>query len=264
MEFLWPILAKIELICQQTQVSGVNPSSGVPERMTGGWWGGLAMITGTDKTDEAVLFHSVSSVVCLDRLTRKVIASVDSDPNSVLRNHLRVQVIPVPVCHFRWRMSVAHSDTDINRHFNQAAYCRYCMDAAASATHKGYLQHFKRDFYAYRMKQIDILYQGEAFTEDERDVCVWEDGNLANTLHFQILNGTKNVAFCTMLFHNSFSSNLSNDGLMLQLAYDLLLCTRVCHCLINSFPQVQHYASVNQISIGPDNGLSPIRCQALI
>ena len=43
MEFLWPILAKIELICQQTQVSGANPSSGVPERMTGGWWGGLAM-----------------------------------------------------------------------------------------------------------------------------------------------------------------------------------------------------------------------------
>ena len=43
MEFLWPILAKIELICQQTQVSGANPSSGVPERMAGGWWGGLAM-----------------------------------------------------------------------------------------------------------------------------------------------------------------------------------------------------------------------------
>ena len=36
MESLWPILAKIELICQQTQpVSGANPSSGVPERMTG-------------------------------------------------------------------------------------------------------------------------------------------------------------------------------------------------------------------------------------
>ena len=167
-----------------------------------------AIITGTDKTDEAVLFHSVSSVVCLDRLTRKVIASVDSDPNSVLGNPLRVQVIPIPVRHFRWRMRVAHSDTDINRHFNQAAYCRYCMDAAASATHKIYLQHFKRDFYAHRVKQIDILYQGEAFTEDELEVCVWEDGNLANTLHFQILNGTKNVAFCTMLFHNSFSSNL--------------------------------------------------------
>ena len=44
MEFLWPILAKMELICQQTQVSGVNPSSGVPERMTGGWWDGLAMV----------------------------------------------------------------------------------------------------------------------------------------------------------------------------------------------------------------------------
>ena len=43
MEFLWTILAKIELICQQTQVSGANPCSGVPERMTGGWWGGLAM-----------------------------------------------------------------------------------------------------------------------------------------------------------------------------------------------------------------------------
>ena len=44
MEFLWPILAKIELICQQTQVSGAHPSSGVPERMTGGWLSGLAMI----------------------------------------------------------------------------------------------------------------------------------------------------------------------------------------------------------------------------
>ena len=43
MEFLWLILAKIELICQQPQVSGAHPSSGVPERMTGGWWGGQAM-----------------------------------------------------------------------------------------------------------------------------------------------------------------------------------------------------------------------------
>ena len=43
MEFLWPILANIELICQQPQVSGANPSSGVSERMTRGWWGGLAM-----------------------------------------------------------------------------------------------------------------------------------------------------------------------------------------------------------------------------
>ena len=44
MEFLWPILAEIELIGQQPQVSGANPTSGVPERMTGGWWGGLAML----------------------------------------------------------------------------------------------------------------------------------------------------------------------------------------------------------------------------
>ena len=43
MEFLRPILAKIKLICQQPQVSGAHPSSGVPERMTRGWWGDLAM-----------------------------------------------------------------------------------------------------------------------------------------------------------------------------------------------------------------------------
>ena len=47
MEFLWPILAKIELICQQPQVNGAHPRSGVPERMTGGWWGGLAMMMTT-------------------------------------------------------------------------------------------------------------------------------------------------------------------------------------------------------------------------
>ena len=33
----------MELIGQQPQVSGANPTSGMPERMTGGWWGGLAM-----------------------------------------------------------------------------------------------------------------------------------------------------------------------------------------------------------------------------
>ena len=43
MEFLRPILAKIELICQQPQVTGAHPSSGVLERMTGCWWSGLVM-----------------------------------------------------------------------------------------------------------------------------------------------------------------------------------------------------------------------------
>ena len=46
MEFLQPILAKIELICQQPtmpQLSGVHPSSGVRKRMAGGSQGGLAM-----------------------------------------------------------------------------------------------------------------------------------------------------------------------------------------------------------------------------
>ena len=44
MGFLWPILAKIGLICQQPRVSGAHPTSGVPERITGGWWDGLAMV----------------------------------------------------------------------------------------------------------------------------------------------------------------------------------------------------------------------------
>ena len=47
MEFSWPILAKIELICQQPampQLSDVHPNSEVPERMAGGSRGGLAMI----------------------------------------------------------------------------------------------------------------------------------------------------------------------------------------------------------------------------
>ena len=50
LKFIWSfykqILAKIELICQQPtmpQVSGAQPSSGVPERMAGGSQGGLAM-----------------------------------------------------------------------------------------------------------------------------------------------------------------------------------------------------------------------------
>ena len=50
MKFIWPLLAKIGLICQQTHVSGAHPSSGVPERMTGGWWGGLAMNCKTRQT----------------------------------------------------------------------------------------------------------------------------------------------------------------------------------------------------------------------
>ena len=46
MEFLWPILAEIELICQQLavpQLNGVHPNPEVPDRMAGGSRGGLAM-----------------------------------------------------------------------------------------------------------------------------------------------------------------------------------------------------------------------------
>ena len=70
MEFLRPLLAKIESICQQPQVSGTHPSSGVPERMTWGWWGGMAMIglnTAPCDTpdDTAALFDFLASPTTL-------------------------------------------------------------------------------------------------------------------------------------------------------------------------------------------------------
>ena len=45
MEFLWQLLAKIELICQQLAMGwkGWPASPGVQDRMAGGSWGGLAM-----------------------------------------------------------------------------------------------------------------------------------------------------------------------------------------------------------------------------
>ena len=166
------------------------------------------IITGNDATGKGVLFQCIKTTACIDGATRKMISAVGCDPASLQANPVRVQVIPVPVRHFRWRMRVAHSDTDVNQHVNQAMYCRYCTDAAASATHHGHLHYFRGDFYNYRVKQIDVLYQGEAFPDDELDVCVWEDENLANTLHFQILNGTSHVTFCTMLFNSPVISKL--------------------------------------------------------
>ena len=166
------------------------------------------IITGNDATGKGVLFQCIKTTACINGATRKMIPAVGCDPASLQANPVRVQVIPVPVRHFRWRMRVAHSDTDVNQHVNQAMYCRYCTDAAASATHHGHLHYFRGDFYNYRVKQIDVLYQGEAFPDDELDVCVWEDENLANTLHFQILKGTSHVTFCTMLFNSPVISKL--------------------------------------------------------
>ena len=82
------------------------------------------------------------------------------------------------------------------------------MDAAASATSQDHLQHFKGDLYNYKVKQINILYQDQALPDDELDVYVWEDENVSNTLHFQILNATKYIVFCTMLFSSPVISKL--------------------------------------------------------
>lgn len=143
--------------------------------------------------------------VSIDMKTRKTV-----DITNAVRQHfgnaltgqaLRIEVLPLPVRHFRYEVRVQHSVTDFLNHVNQSEFLRYCLDAAAQASHAGHLRNFTADLFEYRVRQADLLHQGEGFPGDTLDVAVWEDERRTDTLHFQIMKGTQRVLFCSVSFY---------------------------------------------------------------
>ena len=159
--------------------------------------------------DNTPLISALRQFCYIDPKTRKGIPILgDHMENATEHKLIRINAEPVPARHFRYRLRVAHSDTDHLNHTNQSNYLRFCMDAAAEAVKTGALSNFTGDLFEYKLKDADLLYQAECHAGDELDVCLWEDETDTNRLHFQIAKNTHDVLFSTVTYYNRVQSNL--------------------------------------------------------
>ena len=69
--------------------------------------------------------------------------------------------------------------------------------------------------------------------------------------------------FINILYASLHIPNKSQSHPHKELTMDVPLPTRACSQFKLIFPLCRIYASVNWVSIGSDNGLSPIRCQTI-
>lgn len=60
--------------------------------------------------------------------------------------------VQVPEGAFQYNVTVAASDTDVNKHTNQGSYVRFCCDAAQAAVLAQQLTGFKVDIARYPLK----------------------------------------------------------------------------------------------------------------
>ena len=135
--------------------------------------------------------------------TKQVMEIADPAWMNIIRDTAPSQVKPepMPIRRFLSRLRPSHSDTDCLYQVNQSAYVRFCLDAAAAMVHGGHLWNFEGDLFAYRVRQVEVLYQKEALPGDELDVNCWEDTAVTDTLHFQITRSDMDVLYCKISFY---------------------------------------------------------------
>ena len=159
--------------------------------------------------DNELLVENIRQFCYLHPENRNVIPiSGEHKKNAAQHNLKRVDVLPVPVRHFRYTVRVAHSDTDYFGHLNNSHYLRFCMDAAAQAVKSGTLNSFTGDLFEYRLKDADLLYQAECQVGDKLDIFIWEDETQRNRLVFQVRKNSSDVLFSTVTFYDKLKSNL--------------------------------------------------------
>ena len=101
------------------------------------------------------------------------------------------------------------SDTDINRHINQATCLRYCMNCASLAAMRGgFLQKFNRDMAYYNANKFSVEYVGEMRSGDVIDVVCWQDPKDFSILYFHVKNGNKVACRCIGEWHTTTDGSL--------------------------------------------------------
>ena len=102
---------------------------------------------------------------------------------------------------YRFRLSVASSDTDYNQHTNQAVYVRMCMDAVSAGALKGQFS-FPKEVAYYNPKSLTVNYVKESRMGETLEFACWEDGNKPLSICCEVSKGSEVICQCQMEFEN--------------------------------------------------------------
>jgi acyl-CoA thioesterase FadM len=129
--------------------------------------------------------------------------NLDQYLKNVENRTIERSVLPtIPSKAFRYEIKCAHSDCDMNKHITQAAYLKYCSDAASVGSLTGHFDQFRRHIELYPLKSTVFHYIGEALVNDTIAVNVWEKEGCFRTLDFVITRKEKIIFIMNMEFYD--------------------------------------------------------------
>ncbi|XP_072020340.1 uncharacterized protein [Amphiura filiformis] len=112
-----------------------------------------------------------------------------------------------PASYFKFKLSVASSDTDLNQHTNQAVYIRMCMDAVSAGALKGQFS-FPKELVYYNPRSVAVNYVKESKMEDCLEIACWEDQSNPISVFCEITKGSEIVCQCQLEFDYDVKSKL--------------------------------------------------------
>ena len=109
---------------------------------------------------------------------------------------------------FNYDVKVTFSDTDHNRHVNICSYIRYCLDCGSKASVAGFYKSLEGDIAKYQVRQLKIVYNGEAFEGDSLIIKTWEDttnnkenGYAGPVIYCAVIKNDKLIVRSAFTFH---------------------------------------------------------------
>ncbi|PVD35840.1 hypothetical protein C0Q70_02809 [Pomacea canaliculata] len=146
-----------------------------------------------NKLDNKELVTFNSKTVYVERASGRPVSLPDWvapkwSPSVTKKQFLQFSPQPseVPEGAFQYNVTVAASDTDVNKHTNQGSYVRFCCDAAQAAVLAQQLTGFKVDIARYPLKILEVVYVGQSNTGYKLNVWLWQENNHINLLRFVI------------------------------------------------------------------------------
>ncbi|XP_038076368.1 uncharacterized protein LOC119744498 [Patiria miniata] len=171
-----------------------------------------------DLLTNELLERSSYHAVVVSKETRRPIAIPRETSQAVIQPRDGKRPLPDPTFprrpsqHFTHRRAVMASDTDANKHFNQAGYLLFSLDCISLAAIAGSLSAFKTDISFYNAKKVWVRYLNEAIVGEEVTISCWEDEECRHTIWVELTKGSKVIGQCQLQFYED-STNKDIESL---------------------------------------------------
>ncbi|XP_041374961.1 uncharacterized protein LOC121387812 isoform X2 [Gigantopelta aegis] len=119
-----------------------------------------------------------------------------------------IDVPEIPGVHFCLPFTVLYSDTDRNRHLNQASFVKHAYNCVWKANRIDPFHSFRKDIGEQPLINISILYKGEALEGDQLVCSCWQDKIQLQHIHAVITNNKRVLAYFKMAFDVQAESKL--------------------------------------------------------